>query len=56
MIANSSPRFQVEDPAFALSQNVVSSNISPGTPHMCALSRLPTLLGEVNTNVTAELL
>ena len=35
MIANSSPRFQMEDPAFALSKNVVSS--TPGTPRVCAL-------------------
>ena len=56
MTANSSPRFQMEDPAFALSQNAVSSNSSPGTPHMCALSRIPTLLDEVKANVTTELL
>jgi hypothetical protein len=56
MIANSSPRFQMEDPAFALSQNVVGSNISPGTPHMSALSRIPTLLDKVKANVTTELL
>jgi hypothetical protein len=46
----------MEDPAFALSQNVVSSNISPGTPHMSALSRIPTLLNKANANVTTELL